>query len=201
MPVSLPGSLSPPNPRIHTGSQPQASVAAQVQDANLAPVTDPHHHIHLRLALPAVHLPATSLISHHQPLLKCAYLWPIVYSHRSVHQQPKPLWLLVGPDLALSPGTGQHHCVQLQLAPPVVHLHIPSLTLNIGLHCCGDTAATIVHTNSKCPPELFVGPAPALSPVAGLYHWAYLKLAPPAVHLHPDSQTCVTSLHCSKYLI
>lgn len=71
---------------------------------------------------------------------------------------------------------------------------LPSLILNTGLHCCGDTAATIVHTDSQAPP------ASALSPGTGLHHRAYLKLALPAVHLHSNSQTHVTSLHCSKYL-
>lgn len=71
MPESLPSSLFPPNPRNWL----QASVATQVQDANLAPCDWPLPPcLHLRLPPPAVHLPATSLPSHNKPILKCTYL-------------------------------------------------------------------------------------------------------------------------------
>lgn len=97
----------------------------------------------MMLAPPAVHLPTTSLISHHQILLKCAYLWHIVYSHKK--KKKKPLRLLVGPDLALSLGAGQHYWVDLQLAPPAMHLQTPNLTLNTGLQCCGDCSHNSAH--------------------------------------------------------
>ena len=58
---------------------------------------------------------------------------PVVrlYGHRTVCQPPRPPWLCVGPDLALSPLSGLHCWVQLQWAPPPEHLYTNTQLLSL----------------------------------------------------------------------
>lgn len=77
------------------------------------------------------------------------------YGHRSASQKLRPLQMLVGPYLALAPVTGLHHWVNLQQAPPAMHLHTHSPTPHTVLHCHvwthGETEARGVHADrSQC---------------------------------------------------
>lgn len=129
-----------------------------------------------------------------------------LYSHRNACQQPGPLQVLV--DIALSIVTGLHNCAHLQLASPAVNLHVPGLTLNIGLHCLclwQESIAIVVYTDSQDPTAVSV---PTASPSPCSLPWppplrVCLQLAPATttqasaagpsvkcVHTNSSSQQC-----------
>ena len=91
------------------------------------------------------------------------------------------------------PITVLDHWAQLELASPTLYLHVTAWPVSTVIH---KPVGRLCSHRNGCLSQVLVGSDPALFPVTGLHHWARLKLAPPALHLHAPSLTPNTSFHC-----